>query len=232
MLKTVIFWLEITLSFWKSALDQTWKAFNTKFCPQWKDPQNNFLKISFSNFRSKLCLLHSLRVMKSVKQIKFEGLVRSKKLFPETTIYKRFEVNMRNEIFIWNSALWEKLNIYFSWDFCLYWQSFYFQRRAKHYAIIPWIFEIFLMFLKILKVVRQLVRQLVYTSLLPIITLRFTFGERKIRSAIKNSQNIISMIVIIFKYRCIRKTNDKICSMLFKGKLTNIWKFPYIFRSV
>ena len=197
MLKTVIFWLEITLSFWKSALDQTWKA--TKFGPQWKDRQNNFLKISFTNFRSKLCLLHNLRVMKIVKQIKFEGLVRSKKLFPETTIYKTFEMNMRNEIFIWNSALWEKFNFYFSWDFCLYWQSFYSQRRTKHYAIIPWIFEIFLVFLKILKVVRQLVRQLVYTSLLPIITLRFTFGERKIRSAIKNSENIIDMIVIILK---------------------------------
>ena len=197
MLKTVIFWLEITLSFWKSALDQTWKA--TKFGPQWKDRQNNFLKISFTNFRSKLCLLHNLRVMKIVKQIKFEGLVRSKKLFPETTIYKTFEMNMRNEIFIWNSALREKFNFYFSWDFCLYWQSFYSQRRTKHYAIIPWIFENFLVFLKILKVVRQLVRQLVYTSLLPIITLRFTFGERKIRSAIKSSENIIDMIVIVLK---------------------------------
>ena len=197
MLKTVIFWLEITLSFWKSALDQTWKA--TKFGPQWKDRQNKFLKISFTNFRSKLCLLHNLRVMKIVKQIKFEGLFRSKKLFPETTIYKTFEMNLRNEIFIWNSALRGKFNFYFSCDFCLYWQSFYFQRRTKHYAIIPWIFEIFLMFLKILKVVRQLVRQLVYTSLLPIITLRFTFGERKIRSAIKNSENIIDMIVIILK---------------------------------
>ena len=31
MLKTVIFWLEFTLSFWKNTLDQTWKSFNTKF---------------------------------------------------------------------------------------------------------------------------------------------------------------------------------------------------------
>ena len=35
----------------------------------------------------------------------------------------------------------------------------------------------------------------IYTSLLLIITLRFTYGERKICSAIKNSQNIKNMIV-------------------------------------
>ena len=48
-------------------------------------------------------------------------------------------------------------------------------------------------------VVRQLERQLVYTSLLVIITLHFTCGERKISSisfsTIKKSQNIMSMIV-------------------------------------
>ena len=38
-------------------------------------------------------------------------------------------------------------------------------------------------------------RQLVYTNLLQIITFRFTCGERKIRSTIKKSQNIMKMIV-------------------------------------
>ena len=33
-LKTVIFWLKFTLSFEKHVLDQTLKAFNTKFGPQ------------------------------------------------------------------------------------------------------------------------------------------------------------------------------------------------------
>ena len=43
---------------------------------------------------------------------------------------------------------------------------------------------------------RQLVMQLVYASLLLIITLRFTCGERKIFSTIKKSQNILNMIVV------------------------------------
>ena len=41
----------------------------------------------------------------------------------------------------------------------------------------------------------QLVKQLVYTSLLLITTLRFTCGETKICSTIKMSQNIMKMIV-------------------------------------
>ena len=44
-------------------------------------------------------------------------------------------------------------------------------------------------------VVRGLVRQLVYTSLLLIIKLRFTCSERKICSTIKKSQNIMNMVV-------------------------------------
>ena len=31
--KTVTFWLEFTLSFYKNVLKQTWKAFNTKLGP-------------------------------------------------------------------------------------------------------------------------------------------------------------------------------------------------------
>ena len=38
-------------------------------------------------------------------------------------------------------------------------------------------------------------RQLVYTSLLPIITLRFNCGELKICSSIKKAQNIMNIIV-------------------------------------
>ena len=40
-------------------------------------------------------------------------------------------------------------------------------------------------------------KQLVYTSLLLIITLRFTYGERKIISTIQKSQNIMEMTVDI-----------------------------------
>ena len=45
---------------------------------------------------------------------------------------------------------------------------------------------------------RQLVRQLIYTSLLQIITFHFTCGERKICSTIKKSQNIMNLIVVQF----------------------------------
>ena len=59
--------------------------------------------------------------------------------------------------------------------------------------------EIFKSALVYLYVVGQLMRQLVYTSLLLIITLRFTCGERKIFSTIKKSQNIMKMIVELCK---------------------------------
>ena len=45
------------------------------------------------------------------------------------------------------------------------------------------------------EVIRQVVRQLVYTSLLLIVTLCFTCGETKICSTINQSQNIMNMIV-------------------------------------
>ena len=47
------------------------------------------------------------------------------------------------------------------------------------------------------EVVRQLVRQLAYTNLLLMITLPVTFGEKKISSTIKKSQNIVNTIVVI-----------------------------------
>ena len=59
--------------------------------------------------------------------------------------------------------------------------------------------EIFKSALVYLYVVGQLMRQLVYTSLLLIITLRFTCGERKIFSTIRKSQNIMKMIVELCK---------------------------------
>ena len=58
------------------------------------------------------------------------------------------------------------------------------------------------------QVVLQLVRQVIYTSLLLIITLCFTCGERKICTNIKTSQSIMSMIV------------SKIFLLLFMSSLT------------
>ena len=43
----------------------------------------------------------------------------------------------------------------------------------------------------------EVVRQLAYTNLLLMITLPVTFGEKKISSTIKKSQNIVNTIVVI-----------------------------------
>ena len=60
---------KIFFIFLKNVLDQTWKAFNTKFGRQWKDREKTIF-ICF-NFRLGLC---QRRVTKIVKQIKFEGV--------------------------------------------------------------------------------------------------------------------------------------------------------------
>ena len=97
-----------------------------------------------------------------------------------------------------NSSLQEKFNFCFSGNFYHHWQNFYFGRGTKHKATILWNLEIFLIFPNFLSlVVGQLVNSLVYTSLLLIITLRFTCGESKICSTIKKSQNIMNMIVVV-----------------------------------
>ena len=42
LLKTVLFWLEFTLSFWKIVLDQSRKSISAKFGPHWKDRKNSY----------------------------------------------------------------------------------------------------------------------------------------------------------------------------------------------
>ena len=81
MLKTVIFWLEFTLSFQKNIADQTWKAFNTKFGTHWKDQESStWVRQILALFCILLALIldwncvKGLRVIKIVKQIKFEGI--------------------------------------------------------------------------------------------------------------------------------------------------------------
>ena len=51
----------------------------------------------------------------------------------------------------YNSALQEGFNFYFSGVFCSYWQNFNFRGGTKHYAIILWRFEIFLIFSNFLR---------------------------------------------------------------------------------
>ena len=54
---------------------------------------------------------------------------------------------------------------------------------------------------------RQLVRKLVHTSLLQIATIRFTCRERKICSTVKNSEDVMSMVVAEVKPITIDKSS-------------------------
>ena len=57
--------------------------------------------------------------------------------------------------------------------------------------------------LALILIVWQLVEQLIYTSLLLIIILHFTYGEREVCSTIRKAQNIVNMIVdlhIFYRY--------------------------------
>ena len=81
MLKTVIFWLEFALSFWKNVVDQTSKAFNTKFGPQSKDRESSYrVRQILAHFCILVALilgwncLKDFRITKIVKQTKFKGV--------------------------------------------------------------------------------------------------------------------------------------------------------------
>ena len=63
-------------------------------------------------------------------------------------------------------------------------------------------------------VVWRHVRQLIYTSLLPIITLPFACGESKICSIIKKSQNIIKIVVAKRIVICVSKSEKVIIHLI------------------
>ena len=54
-------------------------------------------------------------------------------------------------VFMWNSALWEKLNFHFQGVLWWYWQNIHFGRKTGHWAIILWNLEIFLIFPNVLR---------------------------------------------------------------------------------
>ena len=93
---------------------------------------------------------------------------------------------------MWNGALQEKFNFNLQGVVCYCWQDFVFWEEdwalGYNYMRFWDYFDIFLRHLAIHDL-------LVYTSLLLIIRLRFTCSERKIWQNIKNSQNIMTMIV-------------------------------------
>ena len=75
-----------------------------------------------------------------------------------------------------NSVLRQKFNFCFFGRFLLVLTKFHFGRRTEPYYIILWM-------------------QLVYTSLIVIIPLHFSCGERKICPTIKQSKDIMNTIV-------------------------------------
>ena len=103
MLKTVIFWLEFTLSFYEIVQDETGKVVNTKFGSQWKNSESIYQARQILAYFCKLGALmlrenylKGLRVTKIVKQLKFQGSLRwvkNKKLFAEIIILKIFGTN-------------------------------------------------------------------------------------------------------------------------------------------
>ena len=123
--KQSFFWLKFTLSFKKHVLNQTSKAFNTKFGPQWKDCKSNY---QVKQTLSLLCIfvtvildenyVKGLSVTKIVKQIKFEGdwgKLEAKYFFQRQSWAKYMRQTL---VLVWNSTLWEKFNFNFWTVFC------------------------------------------------------------------------------------------------------------------
>ena len=80
LLKIVIFWAGIFFIFLKNVIEQTWKVFNTKFGPQWKDRKSSYQDLKSPNCQAN----HIWRGL---------GRVRGKILFAETILAKIFQTN-------------------------------------------------------------------------------------------------------------------------------------------
>ena len=70
-------------------------------------------------------------------------------------------------------------------------------------------------------VVRPVVRELVFTSLLVIITLRFTCGDRNSCSTSKKSQSIMNMIIFKTVFYLLKKQSHFSCNLLYLSKRTS-----------
>ena len=121
MIKTVIFRLEVPLSFQKKFLKQTWKSFSTKFRHQWKGRKSSYkVKQILKTFYNLIALILSqnclkgLRVTKIVQEIKFEevsGELEAKACFHGLSFTKYSRLTL---VSTWNSALRVKFNFCFT----------------------------------------------------------------------------------------------------------------------
>ena len=122
-------------------------------------------------------------------------------------ILQSFTTYLRQTLLsIWKSALRVKFSFYFSGDFCKYWQNFYFGSRSKHQTTRSfWDFSDVSLFSKTLDLHRSATHKA--TSIYQFVsnkTFRFICGKWKICSTIKNSQNIINIIVWKLFFRLLR----------------------------
>ena len=112
------------MNFYKNVLEQTWKVFNTRFGPQWKDWESSYkarqILVLFSKWVAVILdysYINDFRVTKIFKQIKLErvwGKLEAKSCF------------RRRPFTRWNSALREKLNF---WRFLLVLTEFSFREE-------------------------------------------------------------------------------------------------------
>ena len=124
--KRTMIWLVFTLSFWKkSTLNQTWRAFNIKFVPQWKDSKSSYhVRQTLTHFSKVVDLTLVLNCVKSLtapnifKQVKLKGawrVLEAKNCFQIQAWIKRLRQIL---VFMWIIALREKFKFYFPRAFC------------------------------------------------------------------------------------------------------------------
>ena len=130
-------------------MDQTWNSFDTKVWPQWKDWKSIYqVKQNLALFCELVPLILGWNCVKgqSCQKIKFEGAwgkLQAKNRFQRQPWTKCLRKTL---VFIWNSALRDNFNFYFSEAFCWYQQNSSFGSRTGHYVMILRCFEIFLIF--------------------------------------------------------------------------------------
>ena len=115
----------IYFMFFKNVLGNTWKSFNANFAPQWKDRGSSYRVRQVSAYFRKLVALilgqncvKGLTVTNINKKQKFEAVsfeLKERNCFQRQSLTKYLR---QTAVFMWNSALQEKFNFYFSGVFC------------------------------------------------------------------------------------------------------------------
>ena len=146
-LNTKLFLLEFTSFFLGNVIDQRLFASVRRSKKEDKSSKTNF-----STFRKLVALIlrwkcaKGLSVRKASKKSNLKesgGHIEPRNCFQIQLFTKYLRKTL---VFVWNSALWDKFDWCFPRGFYQFWQNSIFWSRTEHYAIIPWTFEIFLVF--------------------------------------------------------------------------------------